>query len=115
MTDVSIHLDETNRDVLYARRVEMFFEPNPDGSPSTNGKVVWHTEWWHYSGNLLRGVSLGPRIERTVEAILSEEYTVGDGALPAPAVIGAIKAAYIRHAREHLGLGEEPSENPDPE
>lgn len=115
MSDIAIELDETNRDVLYARRVEMFFEPNPDGSESLNGKVVWHTEWWHYSGELLRGVSLGPRIERTVESILAEEYTVGEGTLPAIATIGAIKAAYVKHAREHLGLGEEPSENPDPE
>lgn len=108
MTDVLIDLDATNRDVLYARRVEMFFEPNPDGSESLNGKVVWHTEWWHYSGNLLRSTSLGPRIERSVASLLAEEYEVGEGTLPAVVTIGAIKAAFIKHAREHLGLDPEP-------
>lgn len=29
MTDVAIVLDEHNRDVLYAPRVELFFSPNP--------------------------------------------------------------------------------------
>ena len=104
MTDIAIDLDEHNRDVLYARRVEMFFEPNEDGTESLNGKVVWHTEWWHYSGALLRGKSLGPRIERSVESILAEEYAVGDGSIPAAVTIGAIKAAYVKHAREHFGL-----------
>lgn len=104
MTDVFIDLDATNRDVLYARRVEMFFEPNPDGSESLNGKVVWHTEWWHYSGDLLRGKSLGPRIEKSVAEVIEESYPVGGGELPALAIIGGIKSAYITHAREHLGL-----------
>jgi len=104
MTDVFIELDENNRDVLYARRVEMFFDPNEDGTESLNGRIVWHTEWWHYSGALFRGKSLGPRIERSVESILAEGYPVGEDALPALAVIGAIKAAFIKHARQDLGL-----------
>ena len=111
MTDVAIELDALNRDVLYALRVEMFFQPNEDGSESLTGRVVWHTEWWHYSGNLLRGKSIGPRIERSVESILAEDYPVGDGTLPALAVVGAIKSAFIKHARQDLGLTL--PENPD--
>lgn len=102
MTDVSIDLDEHNRDVLYARRVEMFFEPNEDGTPSVNGRIVWHTEWWHYSGELLRGKSMGPRIERDVADVLGESY----GDVTAPEIIGGIKEAFVAHAREDLGISE---------
>jgi hypothetical protein len=56
--------DEINRDVLVSRRLEVFFEPNADGSPSVNGKLIWHTEWEHRTGDVLRGKSIGPRIER---------------------------------------------------
>lgn len=110
MTDVTIQLDEHNRDVLYARRVEMFFDPNEDGTPSTDGRVVWHTEWWHYSGELLRSKSMGPRIERQVADVLGEAYPVGEDELPALAIIGGLKAAFVMHASEHLGLSE-----PEPE
>jgi len=112
MTDVFVDIDGYNKNVLYARRVEMFFEPNEDGTESLTGRVVWHTEWWHYSGTLLRGKSLGPRIERSVESILGEDYPVGGDTLPALAVVGAIKAAFIKHAlQENLGLVT--PENPD--
>lgn len=102
MTDVSIDLDEHNRDVLYARRVEMFFEPNEDGTPSTRGKIVWHTEWWHYSGELLRGKSMGPRIEREVASVLGDQY----GGVDAAAIVGGLKAAFVEHARQDLGISE---------
>ena len=118
MTDVTIEIDDLNRDVLYARRVEMFFEPNEDGTESLNGKVVWHTEWWHYTGSVLRAKTLGPRIERTVEQILAEEYPVGETSIPAVLTIGSIKSAFIRHATESLGLGEvdpDPEHDPEPE
>lgn len=103
MTDVFIDLDATNRDVLYARRVEMFFAPNEDGSPSVEGRIVWHTEWWHYSGDVLRAKTMGPRIERSVADVIGNEY----GGVTAPEIIGGIKAAFIQHAREHLGIGDE--------
>lgn len=106
MTDVSIDLDAHNRDVLYARRVEMFFNPNEDGTPSVDGKIIWHTEWWHYSGDIKRAQSLGPRIERDVANVLGESFAVGDVTITAPEIIGGIKAAFIKHAREDLGLGE---------
>lgn len=106
MTDVSIEIDDLNRDVLFARRVEMFFEPNEDGTESLNGKIVWHTEWWHYMGSVLRAKTLGPRIERTVEQILAEDYPVNETDIPAILVIGSIKAAFIKHATESLGLND---------
>lgn len=112
MTEVVIEIDEHNRDVLYARRVEMFFEPREDGAPSTDGRVIWHTQWWHYSGDLLRSKSTGPRIERDVADVLDEAFDVDGTELPALAIIGGIKAAFIKHASEDLGLGtqEEPEE-----
>ena len=103
MTDIAIQIDENNRDVMYARRVEMFFEPNADGSESLNGRVVWHTEWWHYSGDLLRGKSIGPRIEKSIADVIGNVY----GDLPASDIIGGINSAFIQHAREHLGIGDE--------
>ena len=106
MTDVSIELDATNRDVLFARRVEMFFVPNEDGTPSVDGRIVWHTEWWHYSGAVKRAQTMGPRIERDVADVLGESFEVDGVTLAAPAIIGGIKAAFIKHAREELGLSE---------
>ena len=110
MSDVSIQLDEHNRDVLFARRVEMFFVPNEDGTPSVDGRIVWHTEWWHYTGDIKRAESRGPRIERDVADVLGESFDLDGNALPAIAIIGGIKAAFIKHAREDLGLPE-----PEPE
>lgn len=112
MTDVFVDIDGYNKNVLYNRRLEAFFEPNEDGTESLNGRVIWHTEWWHYSGALLRGKSIGPRIERSIDAVLGEEYPVGAGALSAPTVVAALKSAFIKHAlQENLGLVT--PENPD--
>ena len=112
MTDVAIEIDANNRDVLFCRRAEMFFVPNEDGTPSVNGKIVWHTEWWHYSGDVKRAQTMGPRIERDVADVLGETFDVGDVELPAVAIIGGIKAGFVKHAREELGLDaqEEPEE-----
>lgn len=111
MTEVAIEIDSTNRDVLFARRVELFFEPNPDGTESLSGRVVWHTEWWHYSGDVKRAQTMGPRIERQVASLLSESYPAGEVELSALQIIAALKSAYVAHARAHLGL----SESSDPE
>jgi hypothetical protein len=98
--DVERVYDEANRDVLVGRRLEVFFDPNEDGSASTRGRLIWHTEWWHYTGSVLRGTSLGQRIERTIEQVLAGDF----GGIPGPVVIGAVKAAYIAHAGEDFGL-----------
>lgn len=110
--DVIRAFDESNRDVLVGRRLEVFFEPNEDGSPSLNGKLIWHTEWEHWTGNVLRGKSIGPRIYRTIEQVAAGEF----GGLPGLDVIAAVKAAYITHAVEDFGIEtEEPEEEPEPE
>jgi hypothetical protein len=98
--------DEINRDVLVSRRLEVFFEPNADGSPSVNGKLIWHTEWEHRTGDVLRGKSIGPRIERTIEQVAAGEF----GGLPGLEVIAAVKAAYIAHACEDFGIEPEPTQ-----
>ena len=99
--DIELVYDEQNRDVLIGRRLEVFFEPSADGSPSLEGKLIWHTEWQHWMGDVLRGTSLGPRIERTLEQVAAGEF----GGLPGMDVIAAVKAAYVAHASEALGIG----------
>ncbi len=99
--DIERVYDEQNRDVLIGRRLEVFFEPSADGNPSLDGKLIWHTEWQHWMGDVLRGTSLGPRIERTLEQVAAGEF----GGLPGMDVIAAVKAAYVAHASEALGIG----------
>ena len=97
--NVQLIVDENNRDVLIGRRLEVFFTPNEDGTPSANGKLLWHTEWWHMTGNVVRGKSLGPQIERTIEQVRAGDF----GGMPGVEVIAAVKAAYVAHALEHFG------------
>lgn len=89
---------------MIGRRLEVLFEPNSDGAPSLKGKLIWHTEWQHWMGDVLRGTSLGPRVERTLEQVAAGEF----GGLPGMDVIAVVKAAYVAHASEALGIG--PSE-----
>ena len=100
--DVQVTIDSNNRDVLIGRRLEVFFTPNEDGTPSINGKLIWHTEWWHMSGDLVRGKSMGPQIERTIEQVLAGDF----GGIAGVEVIAAVKAAYVTHALEHFGVAE---------
>ena len=105
--DVIRAFDETNRDVLVGRRLEVFFDPSEDGTPSLNGKLIWHTEWEHWTGSVLRGKSIGPRIERTIEQVAAGEF----GGLPGLDVIAAVKAAYIAHAAEDFGIEQAETEH----
>ena len=100
--DVQVVIDANNRDVLIGRRLEVFFTPNEDGTPSVNGKLLWHTEWWHMTGDVVRGKSIGPQIERTIEQVLAGDF----GGMPGVEVIAAVKAAYVAHALEHFGVEE---------
>ena len=104
--DIERVYDEVNRDVLIGRRLEVLFEPNSDGSPSLKGKLIWHTEWQHWTGDVLRGASLGPRIERTIEQVAAGEF----GGVPGMDVIAMVKAAYVTHASEAFGIGASPLE-----
>jgi hypothetical protein len=97
--DIQLIVDENNHDVLIGRRLEVFFTPNEDGTPSVNGKLLWHTEWWHMTGDVVRGKSIGPQIERTIEQVLAGDF----GGMPGVEVIAAVKAAYVAHALEHFG------------
>ncbi|WP_293716512.1 hypothetical protein [Stenotrophomonas sp. UBA7606] len=103
--DVQRVYDENNRDVLFCRRAEIFFTPNEDGSPSTEGKVLWHTQWWHYIGNVKRAESLGPVIENSIAQVLGDSYYVGAAEpLPAAVIVAGIKAAYTHRAAAHFGI-----------
>lgn len=106
--DVVVEISPGNNDVLYAMRAELFFRPNEDGTPSASGRVIFHTEWWHYSGEILRGKSLGPRVESEVEPLLGETY----GEMTGAQIVAGIKAAFVTKARRQLGQA---SGYPDPE
>lgn len=106
--DIERVYDVTNRDVLIGRRLEVFFEPSSDGTPSLKGKLIWHTEWEHRMGDVLRGTSLGPRIERTIEQVAAGEF----GGMPGLDVIQLVKGAYVTHASEDFGIEEGPVEQP---
>jgi len=106
--DVERVYDLQNRDVLVGRRLEVFFEPSRDGAPSLQGKLIWHTEWEHRMGDVLRGTSLGPRIERTIEQVAAGEF----GGMPGLDVIQLVKGAYVTHASEDFGIGAAPVEQP---
>ncbi len=103
--DIERVYDDSNRDVLFCRRAEIFFTPNEDGSPSTEGKVLWHTQWWHYIGNVKRAESLGPVIENSIAQVLGDSYDVGAAErLPAALIVAGIKAAYTHRAAAHFGI-----------
>ncbi|WP_313273641.1 hypothetical protein [Stenotrophomonas sp.] len=103
--DVQRVYDENNCDVLFCRRAEIFFTPNEDGTPSTEGKVLWHTQWWHYIGNVKRAESLGPVIENSIAQVLGDSYEVGAAdPLPAAVIVAGIKAAYTHRAAAHFGI-----------
>lgn len=107
--------DETNRDVLVCRRAEIFFTPNEDGTPSTTGKVIWHTEWWSYIGSFKRGVAMGPQLENSIDEVLGNSYDVGlPDPLAAAVIVAGIKAAFVQRAAQHFGIGAAPEPLPDP-
>ncbi|GEM_PF-872480 len=113
--DVERVYDASNRDVLVCRRAEIFFTPNDDGTPSTAGKVIWHTEWWSYIGSFKRGEVLGPQLENSIDEVLGNSYDVGlPEPLAAPVIVAGIKAAYVQRAAQHFGIGAAPEPLPDP-
>lgn len=110
--------DERHYDELFALRTELFWTPNPDGTPSANGKVVFHTLWYHFRDGMKFAESPGPRIEHSFDAILGRTFNVpiGDGEtvdMPTALIIAAVKEAFDVLANEHLAP--KPSENPDTE
>lgn len=111
--DVERVYDESNRDVLVCRRAEIFFTPNEDGTPSTSGKVIWHTEWWSYIGSFKRGEIMGPRLENSIDEVLGDSYDVGlADPLASAVIVAGIKAAYVHRAKSHFGIGEQPPVDP---
>lgn len=73
--------DEENGvfDKLYAPRLEAFFRPSADGSPSLDGLMVFHTEKWHFRDNLVFAKSPGPRIEHNFNGLFERVWTLPDG------------------------------------
>lgn len=103
--DIECVIDEQNRDRLVGRRLEVIFEPRDDDQPSIAGKIIWHTEWEHWSGALKRGSSLGPRIERSIASIAADTYTFGlPEAIAGLIMVMGVKSAYIHHAGREYGI-----------
>lgn len=67
--------------------------------------MLWHTQWWHYIGNVKRAESLGPVIENSIAQVLGDSYEVGTAEpLPAAVIVAGIKAAYTHRAAAHFGI-----------
>ena len=94
MTEIRRQYDEANYDLLVCRRMECFFIPNDDGTPSVDGRVLMHTEWMHYSGELLRGRSLGPQFERSIAQLLPGTFAGLAGA----EILAALKDMFVQVA-----------------
>lgn len=92
-------------DKLYAPRMEVHFEPNADGSTSTRGRVVFHTQWWHFRGGLIHTKSDGPRIGRDFDTLQARQWGVvsaADGAMDTGDLIAGITLAFVEIATEAL-------------
>lgn len=101
--DVLRVIDATNADQLVCRRAECFFSPNTDRSPSANARIIFHTEWWAYSGDMFRGATLGPQIEVDLAEVLPLQFDVGMGVpVPTRAIVQGIILAFEQRARDRL-------------
>lgn len=98
--DVLRVIDATNADQLVCRRVECFFSPNTDRTPSANARIIFHTEWWAYSGEVFRGANLGPQIEVNLADVLPLQFDVGMGVpVSTTALVQGIILAFEHRAR----------------
>lgn len=100
--EIRITHDENNYDLLICRRMEAFFNPSVDGSPSVDGRVLFHTEWQHYSGGVLRAASMGPQIERSIQQLLPGTYA----GLGGEAILAALKDMFVQAASPTPAGGE---------
>lgn len=92
--EIRITHDEHNYDLLICRRMECFFIPSVDGTPSADGYVLFHTEWQHFSMGRLRATSMGPQLRREIAELLPGEYAGISG----PEMLTALKAMFINVA-----------------
>lgn len=99
-----------NYDILICRRMECFFTPNPDGSPSVAGFVLFHTEWWQYSGDTLRGQILGPQIRHSIEHLMPGSYAGTSGV----GMLQALKDMFVQVAQTYGDQSTEPPGDPEP-
>lgn len=101
-------------DKLYSVRQESFFIPNEDGSPSLNGRVVWHTEWWRFQGDVLLSKSPGPTLEDYLYNLLGRSWDMPDGTIVSAEtlILGNISAfESVAHLQIHRSLIQEVTPN----
>lgn len=106
-------IDDNNWDVLYALRVELLFRPDPDPEvTSVDGTIRYHTVWWHYAGQLLRGETMGPVLEVQLGDVLEGDYA----GVPVTQIVAAIKEAFEERGQAYLDalLAPPPEELPPP-
>ena len=98
--------DENHYEELLAVRVELLPRFNTDGTPSLDGKVIFHTEWWYFGFGELRGKRQGERIEHEFNEVLGRTWMVQtpDGPIEIPTmfIIGGTKEAFNVLADEYL-------------
>ena len=92
--EIRITHDENNHDLLICRRMECFFTPLVDGTPSADGYVLFHTEWRHFSMGRLRATSIGPQLRREIAELLPGEYAGISGV----EMLTALKAMFVQVA-----------------
>lgn len=107
MTARIVTHDQRHYDELFALRTELHWVPNMDGSPSTKGKVVFHTMWYHFRDGLKFAESPGPRIEHDFDVLLGRVFEVPTGettivAMPTALIMGGVKAAFDVLANEAI-------------
>ena len=103
MTDeIRIDFDENNYDLLICRRMECFFIPSVDGTPSADGYVLFHTEWQHFSMGRLRATSIGPQLRKQIAELLPGTYAGLAGA----EILVALKDMFVQVASPTPAGGE---------
>ena len=117
-------IDDNHYDELIALRTEMMFQPNDDGSPSTQGRVVFHTRWLHFRFGVKFAESIGPRIEHSFDSVLGRTFNVPTGIdesgepvitpVPTMLMVAGLKEAFDVLANEYLVPPTEAEDEPQP-
>lgn len=87
--------DARHFDKLYALRMEGLFHPNPDGSPSARGEVVFYTEIWHFRDNVVFAKSPGPVFRHHFDTLMEREWPMPGGAtISTPEILMALESVF---------------------
>ena len=90
-------------DKLYSPRIEAWFHPSPDGTPSLAGKIRFYAQWWHFRDNAAFAQSRGPQIEHEFDALMGRSWELPDGSTVTTAtLLAGMEAVFRTLAAEHV-------------